>query len=55
MVSNVACRWPMHGVFLTYCCAVRVVCLSSNLLLDRLDRARLLSNLLVDRSRSFGH
>jgi len=48
MVSNAARRWL--GVFLAYCCAVRLVrYLLSTLLIDQL---RLLSNLLVDRQRS---
>jgi hypothetical protein len=61
MASNVARRWLV--VFLAYCCAVRLVRLLSNLIVDRLwvlakllvDRARLLSNLLVDGPRLFGH
>jgi hypothetical protein len=59
MVSNVARKWL--GVFLPYGCAVRLMCLLSNLPVDRLrlltkslvDRARLLSNVPADGPRLF--
>jgi len=61
MVSNVA-RKGM-GVFPTRCCAVRLVHLLWNLVLDRplllsnfpADRLRLLAKLLVDRARSLSN
>jgi hypothetical protein len=57
MVSNVARKWL--GVFLPYGCAVRLMCLLSNMPDDRLcllsklpvDRLRLLTKSLVDRAR----
>jgi hypothetical protein len=53
----------MLGAFLAYCCAVRLVRLLSNSVVDRLrllpnplvDRVQSLPNLAVDGSRLFGH